>query len=265
MLGFPKSRYKDLEAKLHDAFWDADDPRSELSLIGSMLETIEGPHLEVGSGSGRLLLPLLEQGFLVEGLESSSDMIQLCEKHALEKNLAPIQHHNTLEKFQTDTLYQSILIPAFTFQLLNDPKEALDQIKKILAPGGFLYLTLFIPWAELEQETPEGQWFIDKEIKLTSDTSALCKTRYWIDEEHQLVTRDHIYQLLDQKKNIFEKQALQQKIHYIWPNQLVDFLESEGFSIINSTSDFDKDKKVDEESSIMTFFAKKETLSNPAI
>jgi len=46
---------------------------------------------------------------------------------------------------------------------------------------------------------------------------------------------------------------------------LIDFLESEGFSIINSTSDFDKDKKVDEESSIMTFFAKKETPSNPAI
>ena len=41
------------------------------------LKKFPGPALEVGSGSGRLMFPLLQMGFEIEGLELSADMLAL--------------------------------------------------------------------------------------------------------------------------------------------------------------------------------------------
>ena len=53
--------YLSLEAELHDAFWDAEDDGSEVRLMAEFLKKHPGPALEVGSGSGRLMFPLLKR------------------------------------------------------------------------------------------------------------------------------------------------------------------------------------------------------------
>ncbi len=58
--------YHSLEAELHDAFWEADDDGSEVRLMAEFLKKHPGTALEIGSGSGRLMFPLLEMGFDVE-------------------------------------------------------------------------------------------------------------------------------------------------------------------------------------------------------
>ena len=51
--------YLSLEAELHDVFWQAADDGSELRLMSAFLRRHPGPALEIGCGSGRLLLPML--------------------------------------------------------------------------------------------------------------------------------------------------------------------------------------------------------------
>ena len=46
-------------------------------LMAAFLEKHPGPALEIGSGSGRLMFPLVQMGLDVEGLELSPDMLAL--------------------------------------------------------------------------------------------------------------------------------------------------------------------------------------------
>lgn len=45
------------------------------------LKGTEGKVLEAGAGSGRFLIPLLENGYDVEGIDYSPKMLDLCRKH----------------------------------------------------------------------------------------------------------------------------------------------------------------------------------------
>ena len=86
--------YDQLEAKLHDLFWAAEGQSEELALIEDFLQQYPGTALELGSGSGRLLTPLLEKGYLIEGLDNSHDMLQLCREktEAFEPVLHQAEH-----------------------------------------------------------------------------------------------------------------------------------------------------------------------------
>ena len=75
--------YKGLEAKLHDVFWDVEAGGVELELIKTHLGESQEHCLEIGCGSGRILLPLLEEGYKVDGNDVSEDMVGL-----LKANLA---------------------------------------------------------------------------------------------------------------------------------------------------------------------------------
>src|SRR5688572_23453449 len=63
----PVNAYTSLEALLHDAFWAEEGEPAELQLLDETLREYPGPSLEIGCGSGRLLLPLLQKGHQVEG------------------------------------------------------------------------------------------------------------------------------------------------------------------------------------------------------
>jgi len=62
------SAYTGFEALWHDLFWEAEEAPSEVLLIDDFLQDKEGQSLYVGSGSGRLLGPLVEAGHELRGL-----------------------------------------------------------------------------------------------------------------------------------------------------------------------------------------------------
>ena len=86
------SAYTSLEALLHDAFWAEEGEPAELALLDEVLREHPGPSLEVGCGSGRLLLPLLQKGHDVEGLELSGEMLAMCRTAAEDLSLEPVLH-----------------------------------------------------------------------------------------------------------------------------------------------------------------------------
>ncbi len=255
MLEFPESQYQHLEASLHDAFWDAEDARSEVALIAKTLEQNPGKALEIGSGSGRLLLPLLQKGHDIEGLEPSADMLAFCQKNA-DPAQPPRLHLSDLTSFQAEQRYRVIAIPAFTFMLMSDPRAAIEKIRKLLEINGILYLTVFIPWSEIYRDQPENKWFTDKTIPLDDKKRAVCKTRYRIDQIAQTLERDHEYTIIDSKKRILDTQKLTQRLRYFWPRELRLLLEMHGFQILSETSDFTTGQQFHEETGIFTYIAK---------
>lgn len=227
--------YLSLEAELHDAFWESEDPSSELKLMADFLRDYRGIALEVGSGSGRLMLPLIQQGFNIEGLELSPDMVAIHERKADELNISTTVHQGDMSSWQAPYPYTALLAPAFTLQLARDPEQTLKHWHSLMKTNAGLYLTVFMPFAELEGELPENEWYEDHETTLPRGQRALLTTRHRIDHEQKTIHREHRYSIDGDPSKIHESK---QSIRWIDHTEMLSLLEKCGFELKRHCFDF---------------------------
>ena len=228
--------YLSLEAELHDAFWAAEDDGSEVRLMTDFLKKHPGPALEIGSGSGRLMFPLLQAGFEVEGLELSPDMRALGNARAAHLGLKPLVHPGDMCAWQPRRRYAALLAPAFTLQLAEDPAATLRHWHGWLDNRGGLYLTVFMPHAELEGSLPEGEWYEDHRASLPDGRMGLLETRHSLDWENQLLHREHRYSLSGDSPITHRSW---QTIRWIDHGEMPGLLEACGFRLERCFADFD--------------------------
>lgn len=184
--------------KLCTEFYDADKKLAnadggELQLYQELFSK-EDSILEPMCGSGRLLIPLLQLGYDVEGFDDSTHMLESCKQRAKKIGLNPILYQNTIGNFSTNKQYQGVIIPLGSFQLLY-PREkscgGLEKFHRWLTPGGKLVMDLFIPWeamyehGEVEISTRDVKLQAGGSIRLNNHTitnkleqHSLSKTRY---------------------------------------------------------------------------------------
>lgn len=252
------SMYQQLEASLHDIFWQAEGASKELPLLEKFLTKHSGSALELGCGSGRLLAPLLENGHLIEGLDSSSEMLALCRENW--QSHEPVLHHQDICNFQTGSTYTAITIPAFTIQLVPYAQitQAFKSIYQHLHPEGGFYLTTFIPWAEITGELEEDSWYLDQETTLPDGNLARCHTKFQIKRMSQQLTREHRYEILSPSEKILETSKSTQELTWLWPRELEQLLQEAGFSILETFGDFQMNTPCHEDSQIITTFAQRD-------
>ena len=248
------STYTSLEALLHDPFW-AEEETPEFDWIDALLTEHPGSALEIGSGSGRLILPLLQKGHSVEGLEPSSEMLDLCRDSTAKLDISPILHQGDMATFSPGRTYHSLLVPAFTLQLADDPVAALANFHRLLEPGGLLYLTVFIPFAELDKELPEDEWYLDHEITLPDGRIASLHTRHRLERKARILHREHHYRLTEGDKTI--EHLSEQSVRWFSPHQLRKMLDTAGFTPDRAVADFDEAEPVTDQSQILTVVARK--------
>lgn len=229
--------YESLEAELHDAFWAAEAENEELGLMRNFLRRHPGRALEIGCGSGRLLLPLAGEGFPIEGLDISADMLALARACGAEKEVFPTLHQADMETWEPEKIYSSVLAPAFTLQLAEDPEAVLRRWKSWLEPGGALFLTVFIPFAEIEGELPEGRWYHDHDAEFPDGRQGVLETRHRLDFDGRLVTRDHRYTMMH-PDGVVAHHASVQRIRWWFPEELAALLAGCGFRVAAKSFDF---------------------------
>lgn len=247
--------YDQLEATLHDVFWAAEGPDAELPLLKQFLNDHPGTALELGCGSGRLLLPLRDDGYLIEGLDNSPAMLDLCRRKVGGEDV--ILHQAGMEDFDTGAKYGAIAIPAFTLQYIpfETVPEVLANIKYHLHPDGGLYLTTFIPWAEITGVLEPDTWFTDQKATMEDGNKARCKTRFQIQRLSQQLHREHQYKILSPKGKVLERSDSTQELTWFWPRELTMILHHAGFEIKQLISDFDADAEFDHDGQIITIIA----------
>ena len=233
--------YLSLEAELHDAFWDAEDDGSEVHLMAEFLAKFPGPALEIGAGSGRLMLPLIQLGFDVNGLEISPDMLALGTARAAKLGLHPLVHHGDMTCWQPARRYAALLAPAFTLQLAADPAATLHHWHSMLENHGGLYLTVFMPYAELLGDLPQNEWYRDHQVTLPDGRQGLLETRHQLDHQGQLLRREHRYSLTGEPP---VQHLSHQIIRWIEHDEMLYLLERAGFHFDRLIVDFDPSRAV---------------------
>ncbi len=122
----------------------ADQNFTEDDVFTRLVGGAGGIALELGSGTGRLLLRLLEGGHNVHGLEISEEMTQRCLTEAARRGLNPVMHRGTFAPLDPSLRgYAIIFCPLNAFSFVTDDELALESVASYvaaLAPGGVLAL-----------------------------------------------------------------------------------------------------------------------------
>lgn len=244
--------YQSLEAKLHDVFWNAEAPDVELDFLKEYLKNNPGKTLEIGCGSGRVLLPLNAEGFHVDGNDVSKDMLDLIQE---KPEGVELFHGTTLE--QDISQYKNIIVPAFTFMLMSEGelKNTLAYIFEKTSHEATIYFTLFIPWAEICGELDEARWYDDHDAQHPDRSKASCRTRYTIDRTQQILTRKHKYKLNKPDKSV-ESHDSEQVLRWYYLKEMNLLLDACGWKPNKMIYDFDPSAK-GENAHLLTFFCNK--------
>lgn len=117
-----------------------------------------GPILEPMCGTGRFLIPLLEQGHSITGFDYSPQMLNVCRRKCEELGLTANLFEATFENFSPVEKYDLIFIPSASFCLLTTPQQitqALQRISSWLTPKGKFVFEIETLRAINE---PQGVW-----------------------------------------------------------------------------------------------------------
>ncbi len=136
-----------------------------------------GAVLELGCGTGRILLPLLAAGIDIAGFDQSDGMLRELQRQAAATGLSARVATGTLQEFQVARKFNTVLCPYSVVTYLTSADElvrCLQLIRQTLLPTGLLVLDTFIPRDvvafedfRLDYRRPHGDGTLQREKRIS--------------------------------------------------------------------------------------------------
>lgn len=137
----------------------------DVEFYTARLQGVTGPVLEPAVGTGRILIPLLEQGLSVRGYDTSEAMLEQCRANCARRGLTADVRVGDMTGYHDEQSYAAIVIPTGSFALLPDRDAvgaALEAMWANLAPGGRLILDVEPPALQVDPgRDPVRHWWHD--------------------------------------------------------------------------------------------------------
>ncbi|HEY4188968.1 MAG TPA: class I SAM-dependent methyltransferase [Candidatus Limnocylindrales bacterium] len=114
------------------------------------------PVLDVGTGTGRLLLDFLADGVDIEGVDNAPDMLERLHAKAAAAGLDVDGrvHLGRMQSIRLSRRYGTIIVPSSSFQLVLEPDDAAEAMRRffgLLLPGGSLAMPFIVMDKAYEQ------------------------------------------------------------------------------------------------------------------
>ena len=144
----PPALYTELLARSYDDLYRAlRDPAGDVAFYVGLAREIGGPVLELGCGTGRVLLPIADTGVACVGLDASPAMLDVLRAKRPPPNVELVE--GRMETFALgDARFRLAISPFRALQHLLDVDSqlaALANVRRHLAPGGTFAFDVFDP------------------------------------------------------------------------------------------------------------------------
>jgi SAM-dependent methyltransferase len=148
----PKTWHHGLMARWWAEFKEPEE--DELAFYRGAIERFGEPALDLACGVGRLLLPLLEAGFDVDGVDASTDMLAQAQRLAEVRRLSPSLTAQPMHDLDLPRRYRTIFI-CDSFGIGVSRQNDLLALRRAfdhLEPGGALVLSHDLPYGDSETD-----------------------------------------------------------------------------------------------------------------
>ena len=180
------------------------DPE-ELAYFRAAIRRFGEPALDLGCGTGRILVPLLADGLDVDGSDISADMIAAAEAQTALHGFAPRLTVQAMHQLDLPRTYRTIyMCGSFGIGGRRDhDREALRRAYRHLAPGGALLIANHhLPYADRD-ETGWAQWLPGRRVGTPHEWPTQGDRRRASDgDEIELVSRLAEFDPLAQRKTL---------------------------------------------------------------
>ena len=126
--------------------YDREDPESRRHILDLYLrhwEDTQGPVLDAMCGPGNCLIPFMERGADIDGVDASPHMLEALRRKGDAMGLSPRLYTQLVQRLDLARKYGYVLIPDRSFALLSEIETAREGLRCLfdhLLPGGKLVL-----------------------------------------------------------------------------------------------------------------------------
>jgi len=212
-----------------------------------------GSVLEVGCGTGRILLPIARSGHTIDGLDASPAMLERC-RSKLSGEADTVRgrvnlHEGDARAFDLGRKFDLIIAPFRVVQHLTtieDQLGFLDSVARHLRPGGRLTFDVFNPnFTALvsadgieREDTPDTTLPDGRTFRRAGRVSRVR----WIDQVSEI---ELIYYISGEPGGKTERHVQSFDMRWFLRAELVHLLERGGFRVRSIHGDFDRSPLTD--------------------
>jgi ubiquinone/menaquinone biosynthesis C-methylase UbiE len=240
--------YRGLVAQAWDLLRGDSSAWPDRAFYRAIIEQRDGPALDVGCGTGRLILDYLQAGLDVDGVDNSPEMLAICREKAAASGVDVDGRlfEQEMDRLAIPRRYATIIVPSSSFQLLTDRSaatEAMARFHEHLRPDGVLvapFMSKLWPGRRAPPQMHWSDWFKMAEAPRPGDGAIIrrwIRTRY--DHEQQLEHEENRYELLqDEVVVLTEHHGRSPCVRWYSQSQAAAQFEQAGFTVVATTSGF---------------------------
>lgn len=235
-------------AKYYDSAYGAMRDLVDAPFYLNLAKEFGGPVLEIGCGTGRVLLPIAREGIEIHGVDNSGPMLGIL-KESLARENPEVRSKVTLHsgdmcEFRLNRKFPLVTIPFRPMQhmfTVADQLRALTSVASHVEEGGMLAFDVFYPKFEvlplgIGEERLEAEW------PSPSDPETTIRRFYRkdaVDKIHQTYSLTFIFRGYRNGRLAFEENDTLKMSYYTYPHLQALFLLA-GLEPVAEYGSFDK-------------------------
>jgi SAM-dependent methyltransferase len=222
-------------AKYYDA-----NPRNpdDIPFYRSRIRGPQSSVLELGCGTGRVLLPLARECAYIHGLDSSEAMLALCREKLRAAAIGPARaavESADISAFSLGRRFDLVIAPFRVLQNVETDAQidgVFDSVRAHLAPGGRCILNVFRPFRDAEGM--RTQWIAGEALQWKTEFGRgklLCYDRRpRMDAERRILYPELIYRYYEGER-LVDEAVLKITMRYWYPDEFRDLFRRHGLRI----------------------------------
>lgn len=227
------SRYEGLLAEIYDVEqnWTED-----IGAYLGMAAKFGDPILELGTGTGRLLLPLAERGYEVTGIDSSSEMLDILARkieslpRAVRRRITVV--NADMQDFWLRRTYAFAFMAYNTLNHLNGKSEVLATLRCVrehLRPQGVFVLDNYTPNVRMMKES-HGKTVVYEHYHPDRDSVVVVYFTPHYDFDHNR-ENDVIVVEEFQDERLVRRDICEEGLSFYFPRDVRSYIEEAGFRV----------------------------------
>ncbi len=215
------------------------DYNDDVAFYTGLARDIGGPILELACGTGRITIPIAEQGNEIWGMDITESMLERAKMKLKEKNLTVRLIHEDIRDFRLNKKFRLIIFPFSAIAHIHERREIGSLARSVyehLDSGGVFAFDYFNPSLKILTRDPDEFFHSHEFIDTDSGRKITITERTRYDAATQLNNILWRYEIEGERKTIDREWS----VRIFYPQELDYILETAGLKIEHKYGWFDK-------------------------